>query len=87
MNQRIRMPALILGLLFFVAPLLGQEDLEALITRELSSIVSTYKYLHSHPELSYREKETARYLAEELRGLGFEVTEKVGDYGVPDRTS
>ncbi len=41
-----------------------------------------YKYLHAHPELSFHEKETSRYLAKEMRELGFEVTENLGGYGV-----
>lgn len=41
-----------------------------------------YKHLHAHPELSLEEKETSERLARELRAAGFEVTEKVGGYGV-----
>jgi hippurate hydrolase len=58
-----------------------------MVTQEMDALLSTYKHLHSHPELSYYEKETAAYVASALRELGFEVTEKVGDYGVPGRTS
>lgn len=76
-----------LVILLFTATLSGQESLDGLVARELDSLLSTYKYLHSHPELSYHEKETANFLAGELRTLGFEVTENVGDYGVPGRTS
>jgi len=38
--------------------------------------------LHSHPELSFREVETAARLADELRAAGVEVTEGVGGTGV-----
>lgn len=41
-----------------------------------------YEYLHTHPELSFYEKETSQYLAKEMRDLGFEVTENLGGYGV-----
>jgi len=37
---------------------------------------------HSHPELSFREVETAARLAAELRAAGVEVTEGVGGTGV-----
>ncbi|RXZ77039.1 amidohydrolase [Paenibacillaceae bacterium] len=40
------------------------------------------RYLHQHPELSYGEKETARYIAAELREMGCEVTTDVGGHGV-----
>jgi hippurate hydrolase len=48
----------------------------------LPSIVELYQHLHSHPELSYKEKETSARLAKELRDAGAEVTEGVGGYGV-----
>src|SRR5262249_44054578 len=41
-----------------------------------------YKQLHSHPEVSLKEEQTSARLAKELRELGFEVSEKVGGYGV-----
>src|SRR5262249_39464415 len=49
---------------------------------EYDSLAKLYKYLHQNPELSYQEKNSAARMARELRGLGFEVTEKVGGYGV-----
>ena len=41
-----------------------------------------YRDLHAHPELSNQEARTASKLAAALRGLGFEVTEQVGGFGV-----
>lgn len=41
-----------------------------------------YTQLHQNPELSLCEKETSALLAARLRELGYEVTEKVGGYGV-----
>src|SRR4051794_32185952 len=41
-----------------------------------------YKDLHAHPELAFEEVNTAAKLAAEMRGLGFEVTEKVGKTGL-----
>ena len=41
-----------------------------------------YLDLHRHPELSFRETETAAKLANELRQIGFEVTTGVGRTGV-----
>ncbi|MDX1906722.1 MAG: amidohydrolase [Bacteroidia bacterium] len=52
------------------------------IDREYARLEAMYYYLHQHPELSFKEKETSRYMADELRRLGFEVTEQVGGYGV-----
>lgn len=41
-----------------------------------------YKDLHEHPELAFQEKRTAGKLAEQMRALGFEVTEGVGRTGL-----
>lgn len=52
------------------------------IATELDSLEALYKHLHAHPELSYHEEQTSTHMAKELKDLGFEVTEKVGGYGV-----
>ena len=49
---------------------------------DLKSLVELYQHLHANPELSLAEVKTAARLAEELRKLGFEVTEKVGGTGL-----
>lgn len=53
-----------------------------IIDAELKSLDTLYKHLHSYPELSLEEEKTAARLAKELKALGFDVTEKVGGYGV-----
>lgn len=52
------------------------------IDTEYASLESIYRDLHANPELSFMEVRTAGILARELRALGFEVTEKVGNTGV-----
>lgn len=47
-----------------------------------ASLEELYRHLHQNPELSFREVKTAARMAKELRGLGLEVTEKVGGNGV-----
>lgn len=41
-----------------------------------------YEHFHANPELSFVESKTAARMAEELRALGYEVTEGVGGTGV-----
>ncbi|MDQ2636732.1 MAG: amidohydrolase, partial [Actinomycetota bacterium] len=41
-----------------------------------------YRDLHRHPELSRQEVETARKVADRLRGLGYETHDGVGGTGV-----
>ncbi len=48
----------------------------------LPSLSETYVWLHAHPELSFEEQATAKYVAEKFRGAGFEVTVGVGGHGV-----
>jgi amidohydrolase len=60
------------------------EDLGRLVDGELPGLISTYKDIHAHPELSHHEEATAALLASELRKAGFTVTDHVGKY--PDGT-
>ena len=41
-----------------------------------------YEYFHANPELSFVESKTAARMAQELRALGYDVTEGVGGTGV-----
>lgn len=52
------------------------------IADDLDRLIGFYNDLHTHPELSLHEEQTAARLARELRDLGFEVTERVGGTGV-----
>lgn len=45
-------------------------------------LIDIRRQLHRRPELSGQEKATAALVSEKLRGLGYEVTEQVGGYGV-----
>jgi amidohydrolase len=57
-------------------------DVKKHLGAEFESLDKLYKQLHSHPELSLHEEKTSARLAKELKDVGFEVTEKVGGYGV-----
>lgn len=59
-----------------------QPVVEAKADAEYASLFALYTDLHAHPELSFMETRTAGILAGELRALGLEVTEKVGNTGV-----
>ena len=74
------------SLLFFLlsiwlAPfVLAQQTPQSLADAELPSVVGIYKGLHSHPELSGYEEQTAALVAKELRATGCQVTEHLGKY-------
>jgi hippurate hydrolase len=76
--------AILASLPLLAAPVFAQ-DLGRFVDGELPGLVSTYKGIHAHPELSHHEEMTAALLATELRKAGFTVTEHVGRY--PDGTS
>lgn len=64
-----------------------QPSLDALIDRDIASLISTYKTLHAAPELSHYEAKTSAFLAAQLRSFGYDVTERVGKYDRPEWTS
>jgi len=45
-----------------------------------ADLVSLYKQIHAHPELSHQEANTSALVAAELRKAGYKVTERVGKY-------
>ncbi|MGF7048493.1 amidohydrolase [Paenibacillus sp. DS2015] len=56
---------------------------ETFINELQPKMVEWRRYLHRHPELSYREQNTAEFVANKLRELGIEVQMNVGGgYGV-----
>src|SRR5437773_1573713 len=64
-----------------IAPVLtAQQSLDALVNRELPQLLNTYKTLHAAPELSHYEAKTSAFVAQQLRALGYTVTENIGKY-------
>jgi len=61
-----------------------ESDIEKSAVGELPSLLSIYKDIHGHPELSGREEKTAALVAKELRAAGCEVTENFGRYDDPN---
>lgn len=56
--------------------------LEELVKEDLPFLVEFYKTRHQNPEISLREEMTSKALANEMRQIGFEVTENYGGFGV-----
>ncbi len=56
------------------------QEVPALVDKELPGLLTTYKGLHTAPELSHHEAQTSALLADELRKAGYTVTERVGKY-------
>lgn len=60
-----------------------ETSVEKAALSELPSLLSIYKDIHAHPELSGHEEKTAALVAKELRAAGCEVTENFGKYEQP----
>jgi len=60
----------------------SQADLRADIAGDYDYLFDLYTHLHRNPELSFQEKQTMLRLKAEMEGLGFDVTDNVGGYGL-----
>jgi amidohydrolase len=59
-----------------------QDKIKALARALAPSVVANRRYLHAHPELSFHEQQTARFVANELRAIGLSPQEGVAGTGV-----
>src|SRR3954462_6570602 len=64
----------------------AQQTPQQIADAELPSLLTIYKDLHTHPELSTHEERSAAIVAKELKAAGCEVTEKVGKYEKAEQT-
>src|SRR5205823_8232232 len=76
---------LLLLLLTATLPTFAQQTPQQLADAELPSLLTVYKDIHTHPELSTQEQRTSALLAKELKAVGCDVTEKVGKYDKPEQ--
>ena len=81
------MNARLLPLLLFTAtlPTFAQQTPQQIADAELPSLLTIYKDVHAHPELSTQEQRTSALLAKELKAVGCDVTENVGKYDKPNQ--
>jgi amidohydrolase len=59
-----------------------EAEIQSLAGREAASLLRLYTDLHSNPELSLREVNTAERIGKELENAGFAVTRNVGGHGL-----
>src|SRR5437879_1422654 len=82
----VLLPAVCWWSLFAVSGF-AQATPQSIGDAELPSLLTIYKDIHSHPELSTQEQRTAPIIAKELRAAGCEVTEDFGKYDNPNLKS
>ena len=59
-----------------------KEKVKAYADEQLLETIEYRRHLHAHPELSFEEYQTSKFVAARLRDLGLETTEGVADTGV-----
>jgi hippurate hydrolase len=67
-------------ILLFALLAAAADDLRPQVDAELPALLTLYRDLHAHPELSRHEERTSALLAGELRKAGYTVTEHLGRY-------
>lgn len=77
MNKRLQ-KIIMLIVIFYLPIKIFSQDLNKIYPY----LENLCKELHQFPELSLQEEKTSKRIGDELRKLGFEVTEKFGGYGV-----
>ena len=58
------------------------HDIDRLADQVEPHVIANRRYIHQHPELSNRETETSKYIAEHLRALGIDVQTGIAKTGV-----
>jgi amidohydrolase len=73
-------PSIVFLSIFLPVFAFAQQTPQSLADAELPSLLTIYKDIHTHPELSGHEERTASLIAKELRLAGCQVTEHLGKY-------
>jgi len=75
----------LLSLIFILGPDVTAQSPEAIsgyLDKIYPGLEELYLHLHQNPELSLQEKNTSRLMANNLKDLGFDVTEQMGAYNL-----
>ena len=59
-----------------------QNEFKSYLEKDIPYLKNLYLDIHQNPEISLMEKETSIKLADELKKIGFDVTENFGGYGI-----
>lgn len=53
-----------------------EEEIHLILESKKERMIDIRRYLHAHPELSFKEQKTAKYIAEFYQELDCKVEEK-----------
>lgn len=59
-----------------------KNKVKELAKKYANDVLSDRRYLHAHPELSFEEHETAKFVADKLRAIGLDPTEHIAGTGL-----
>ena len=59
-----------------------KNEFKSYLEKDIPYLKNLYLNIHQNPEISLMEKETSIKLADELKKIGFDVTENFGGYGI-----
>ena len=59
-----------------------KSDIEKISNEIFDDVVSFRKWIHKHPELSFKEKETSEFICSILKKNDIKFTKNIGGYGV-----
>src|SRR6266550_820246 len=85
-NMKIQSLPILLSSILSGGLAFAQQTPQTIADAELPSLLTIYRDLHTHPELSTHEERSAGIVAKELKAAGCEVTEHVGKYEKADLT-
>ena len=74
----MRLHSILAAAAMIVATPAASATLADAIHADMPQLMTLYRDIHAHPELSMQEVRTPALLAPQMRKLGFDVTEHVG---------
>ncbi len=81
-NMKKTLPLLLLGASCTFTVFATPPSVDALVSQVESDVIKWRRHFHQHPELSNREFQTAKTIAEYMRSLGLQVQTGVAKTGV-----
>src|SRR5574344_895174 len=62
--------------------MINKDTIKDLVNEEFDEIVSIRRHLHKYPELSKQEKETSKFICNELDKIGIKYCNDIYGYGI-----
>ena len=60
-------------------------DIKQLINEHYDSMVELRRYMHQHPEISFQEMNTKKWIYDQIKDLSLDIRQDVGGNGIVAR--